>query len=182
MSRPIRVIAALVAAGLLSSGCYGPFTLTRKVYNWNGNVSQDKWAVEVLFLLLNVPFLSVYGLAITADAIFFNSVVFWTGNNILNTNASMPPTRRIVRGDHEVVMTRVADDELLMESFTAGQPQGSVRLRREDGGIVALGPDGRLLMRSSARADGSLVVADAQGRTVASLSARDVEQSLASIQ
>lgn len=175
-------IAAVVVAGLMLSGCYGPFELTRKVYNWNGQVSDNKWTTEVVFLLLNIPFISVYGLAATADAIFFNSVVFWTGKSMLDDSTASTPTQRIVRGDQETVLTRISDDELLIEQFRAGAPENSVRLQRQDDGVVALNADGSMAMRSTTRVDGSVVVADAHGTTVASYSAKEADRLAESIQ
>ena len=82
MRRPHRLAVALVAAAFLASGCYGPFTLTRKVYTWNGQVSDNKWVVETVFLVTAV-LLPVYGIASLADGVIFNSVEFWTGKNPL---------------------------------------------------------------------------------------------------
>ena len=81
MRRPHRLAVALVAAAFLASGCYGPFTLTRKVYTWNGQVSDNKWVVETVFLVCSV--LPIYHIAGLADALIFNSVEFWTGKNPL---------------------------------------------------------------------------------------------------
>jgi hypothetical protein len=74
--------SALVAAlclATLTSGCYGPFNATRNLHHWNGQVSSNKWANEGVFLLMNI--IPVYGLFILGDAIIFNSVEFWTGDN-----------------------------------------------------------------------------------------------------
>ena len=57
---------AMLMVGLLLSGCYGPFYLTRKVYHWNGQVG-DKWVNEAVFLLLS--WAPVYGFATLFDAI-----------------------------------------------------------------------------------------------------------------
>lgn len=179
MARRSR-IAAVVAAGLMLSGCYGPFELTRKVWNWNGQVSDNKWVVEGVFLLCSI--LPVYYFAGAADAIILNSVVFWTGKSMLDDSTASAPTQRIVRGDEETVLTRVSDDELLIEQFRAGTPAGSVRLQRKDDGVVALGADGNAMLRSSTRLDGSVVVADAQGHTVASYTSGEADRLAESIQ
>ena len=180
MRRP-NTLAAVVAAALMVSGCYGPFTLTRKVYNWNGAVSDEKWVVEAVFLLCT--WLPVYGIASAADAIIFNSVVFWTGKSMLNESA-MPvgSTKRIARGDEETVMTRVSDSEMLVEQFRSGQPEASVRLRRDGDAMVALNADGSTALRSTTQADGSIVVADAKGQIVATHTASDADQVAASVQ
>ncbi len=178
MRRPNK-LAAVVAAAFMVSGCYGPFELTRKVYHWNGQVSDDRWVVEAVFLLCYV--IPVYGVAVAADAIILNSVVFWTGKSMLDETASAP-TKRIVRGDQETVMTKVSDNELLIEQFTQGAPGPSVRLRREGDGVVALNAAGSPILRSATRVDGSVVVADAKGQIVATHSASDADQLAASVQ
>lgn len=174
-------MAAVVVAALMVSGCYGPFTLVRKVYNWNGQVSNEKWVVEAVFLIC--AWLPVYGIATAADAVIFNSVVFWTGKSML-TESAVPvgSTKRIVRGDEETVMTRVSDKEMLIEQFKAGQPEASVRLRRDGDAVVALNADGSTALRSTTQADGSIVVADASGQTISSHTAGDVAQLAESVQ
>ena len=89
MRQPHRLAVTLVAAALLVSGCYGPFTLTRKVYNWNGQVSDNKWVVETVFLICS--WLPIYGIAGLADALIFNSVEFWTGRNPLSSARASQP-------------------------------------------------------------------------------------------
>ena len=73
-----RIGAGMLAAALLVSGCYGPFNLTRRLYRWNGQVG-TKWENEFVFLLLGLA--PVYSLAVAGDAVVFNSMEFWTGNN-----------------------------------------------------------------------------------------------------
>ncbi len=177
----VAVTITLLIAGLMLSGCYGPFELTRKVYHWNGQVSDNKWVVELVYLVCT--WLPVYGIAGAADAIIFISVVFWTGKSML-TESAVPvgSTKRIARGDEETVMTRVSDKEMLIEQFKSGQPGASVRLRRDGDAVVALNADGSTAMRSTTQADGSVVVADASGQTVASYSAKDADQIAQSVQ
>ena len=44
-------VLAVAAAGLVvTSGCFGSFQLTRKLYTWKKNVSPDKWVQELVFL------------------------------------------------------------------------------------------------------------------------------------
>ena len=97
MRRPHGMLVGLLVLGLAASGCYGPFTLTRKVHTWNGGVSDNKWIVEGVFLIC--AWLPVYGIATLADAVIFNSVEFWTGSNPLKESRNGDPgqTQGIVR-------------------------------------------------------------------------------------
>ena len=182
MRRSYRMIAGVLAGGMLLSGCYGPFELTRRVHRWNGQVSDNKWIVEVVFLALS--WLPVYGIATAADAVIFNSVEFWTGNNPLRgANAEGVQTRHIVRGDNEAIIKRVASEggeEFVIEQFHRGQPGPSLRIMRQGDATVALNEEGAKLFSAKARTDGGVVVHDADGRQVASYSGTQVERFLAS--
>ncbi len=90
MHRPHRMAVGLVALGMLVSGCYGPFHLTRRVWKFNGEVSDNKWVVELVYLVCTA--IPVYGIATLADAVIFNSVEFWTGENPLAEGADAGPS------------------------------------------------------------------------------------------
>ena len=177
MHRPHRTAVVLVALGVLVSGCYGPFNLTRRLYHWNGQVG-DKWENEFVFLIL--AFLPVYGLVTFGDAVVFNSMEFWTGKNPVEPpTAKLPQTKRIARGGEEAVLTYVPGTDgaqLAIEQFRQGQPAGGFRLERRDGESVGLDQDGRVLFTATTQLDGGVLVQDAQGRQVASYSADQVEQ------
>jgi len=83
-------LTGILAAALLVSGCYGPFNLTRKLHQWNGEVSENKWAVEIVFLAL--VWAPVYGLAGLGDGLIFNTIEFWGGENPI-TMEEEPKTR-----------------------------------------------------------------------------------------
>ena len=172
----------LLCAAVLVSGCYGPFTLTRKVHHWNGQVSDNKWVVEGVFLLCAC--LPVYSIASMADAVIFNSVEFWTGKSMLAERGAdgSGNVRRIVRADAKAVLTRIRGpegEELLIEQSYRGQVLPSVRIRRQGEAMVALGPDGTVLFTARTVPDGHLVVTDAHGRQQAAYSEEDVRQYLA---
>src|SRR3989338_8212427 len=170
MRRPNALLVGAVAFGMMASGCYGPFTLTRKVYNWNGAVSDNKWVVEGVFLLCNI--VPVYSAVGFADAVLFNSLVFWTGKNIL-TEASadtLPRTKRIVRKDSETVLSK-AGDEFRIEQYQHGTQTASLTMHREGDGMAAFDAQGVKLFSANAQANGSVVVANAKGEQVASYSA-----------
>lgn len=177
-----RVGMGLVALGLLISGCYGPFNLTRRLYQWNGQVG-DKWEKELVFLLLVA--LPVYELSAVGDAIIFNSMEFWTGRNPVDPpvyrKGALPVSqrKRVVRGDQEVLLTYAATPagaQLLIEQFRQGQGVGSFRLEHRDGRTAGYDGDGRLLFTAASLGTGGLVIRDASGQQVASYSAEQVQQ------
>lgn len=177
--RPHWATVGLVAAAMLASGCYGPFYLTRKVWKWNGEVSDNKWVVEVVYLVCT--WLPVYGIAGLADAVIFNSVEFWTGDNPMkNVDAgTTPKTTRIVRGDAEAVLTQTGEG-LFIAQFQHGQPVANLRITRQGDTTVAMDEQGKLLFTAQTMADGSVVVTNATSKQVASYSADQAQRLRAS--
>ena len=132
-----------------------------------------------------LAWLPIYGLAVAGDAIVFNSMEFWTGNNPVDpptaNRRAVPQTKRIVRGEDETLLTytHTSDGgELLIEQFRSGEPAGSLRVQRHDGAAIGYDADGKALLTSRSLADGSIVVHDAQGEQVASYSADEVQRFL----
>lgn len=78
------VLTIALACTFLMYSCLGSFNLTKKCYNWNKSLG-DKWVNELVFLGLSI--LPVYDICLLADAIVFNSIEFWTGNNPVACNS-----------------------------------------------------------------------------------------------
>jgi len=177
-----RMGITLVALGVLVSGCYGPFNLTRRLYQWNSQVG-DKWEKELVFLLLVA--LPVYELGAVGDAVIFNSMEFWTGKNPVDPptykKGTLPvsKTKRLARGDREVLLTYTstpAGATLLIDQFRQGQGVGGFRVERRNGRTVGYDDDGRLLFTATSLAEGGIVIHDGSGQQVASYSAEQVQQ------
>ena len=75
-----RTAAALILCFtiLAFSGCYGPFNLTKSVHHWNGSIGSDELNEVVFIAFLIIP---VYEFSIVLDALLFNTLEYWTGNN-----------------------------------------------------------------------------------------------------
>ena len=80
-------LASLLLLGSLTSGCYGPFNLTRNLHHWNGSI-ENKWGREGVFLVLAI--FPVYAICMLGDAIIFNSIEFWGGDNPIKPSAMGP--------------------------------------------------------------------------------------------
>lgn len=128
-----------LALCLGSSACYGPFSLTRKLHKWNGEVG-SKWVNEAVFVGFVV--LHVYTFAALGDAVIFNSVEFWSGKNPVNAKH----VRSVEQGDHQAVLS-LTPEQLRIDSFEKGRPAGTVIVRPEGGSVVARDVRGRLLAR-----------------------------------
>lgn len=80
------VVVLIGATGVLMSGCYGSFSLVTKLHNWNGQVSNKKFVNELVFFGLCI--IPAYEIACLGDALIFNSIEFWGGNNPIAMNES----------------------------------------------------------------------------------------------
>jgi hypothetical protein len=107
MKKAIRYASMVLGAAMLIQvqGCYGNFTLTRKVYAWNGSVG-DKWIRSlVMFVLCIIP---VYPVAGLVDYVLLNTIEFWTGSN--------PVTLR--EGDKEIQIVQWKGGEYRLTATT----------------------------------------------------------------
>ncbi len=84
MNRAKRVVigVCVAAVGLaVLPGCFGKFGLTRKVYQFNREMSKDKWVRSIgTFAMIVVP---VYAISAVVDWAVLNTIEFWskTGKN-----------------------------------------------------------------------------------------------------
>ncbi|PWY34090.1 DUF3332 domain-containing protein [Vibrio vulnificus] len=80
MKKTITKVVALSVAAMALSGCVGSNAVTGYVMGFNLKAVDNRYARGGLNMLL-AP---VYGVAIAADYIVFNSLEFWTGKKPLN--------------------------------------------------------------------------------------------------
>lgn len=137
LSRASRgLVLGLAAAGLLgSTGCFGSFQATRKLWEFNKGVG-DKFVQEVVFLaMLIVP---VYSIAALADAVILNSVEFWTGENPM-TASSLTTTKdgtglrqtQSVTDEARVLTLEEIKDGAVVSTTTLTLPNGSQTITTE---------------------------------------------------
>jgi len=140
----MRTIAAVVLATFLplaTTGCFGTFQLTRKVYQFNRQISPDKWIQELAFLVMVI--LPVYGFATLFDAVLFNSVEFWTGQNpVLQADGA---TQTIETEDGRATLTRVDADTLDVHVLGRDGSEKRFRIARDGDAFVASTPVGETL-------------------------------------
>lgn len=71
-------ITAFLAILFLCTSCFGPFNTTRRLKTWNREI-ENRWAGEGVYLVFAAAW--VYRVAFLADALIFNSIEFWGGDN-----------------------------------------------------------------------------------------------------
>ncbi len=77
MRKKILSTVAVALAGIfLFSSCIGPFRLSQKLLEWNQGVS-NKFVNALLFIVIS----PAYGVSLAGDALIFNTIEFWSGDN-----------------------------------------------------------------------------------------------------
>lgn len=170
MKKALHLALALAVTASVT-GCYGPFKLTKKIHKWNGEVG-EKWVNEAVFL--GFVILPVYAGASLLDALVFNSIEFWGGDNPI---ASRKGIRMVEDGEREAVLSVIPSEQRVrVDQFAGGRPVDTVTFENTDEGTVARDAKGELLMRARTRDDGGVQVLDRYGKTVAEFTPEEVVQ------
>ena len=129
-----RVVFGLLAVCVFATGCTGSFMLTRKVYNFHRTMD-DKWVDELAFL--GCIILPVYGLATLGDAIIFNSIEFWSGENpIEEVKATQPKVYRQWQEQPDTVCP--PEGEMLSEGRQRVVTSLEKLLKKHRKGVIAI--------------------------------------------
>ena len=80
------LLAGALALTVLGSSCLGPNNAFNGLTVWNKKVTDNKWANEGIFLVLNI--IPVYAVFLIGDYIIFNSIEFWGGKNPIDKPAA----------------------------------------------------------------------------------------------
>ena len=100
------LISLVLCLALCLTACYGPFRLTKKLHQWNGEIG-NKWVNEAIFLALVI--IPVYEISVLADGIIFNSIEFWTGKPALSAKA----IKSIEKGNELAVLSYTPESRRL---------------------------------------------------------------------
>lgn len=98
-----------------ASGCYGSFTLTKKVYNWNGTMGSKVMKSVVMWGLYIIP---VYGIAGAADLFILNVLEFLQGSNPMAMNEGEQDIK-IVQKDGNTYQITASKDRLDIEQLNS---------------------------------------------------------------
>lgn len=154
-----RVMAGVLLAAFLplaTTGCFGRFELTRKVYKFNKDVSPDKWVQWLTFLVLTM--VPVYGIATFVDAVVANSLEFWTGQNPILAQTG---DQRVTQGPAgEIAVSTLREDGSIdLEIRDARGEEYFLNLSREGSTLLARDAQGHILGRVIERGGAPVLVA-----------------------
>lgn len=162
----------LMLITIIATGCTGTFQLTRKVYDFQTS-PKDKWVDEVLFLAFVI--IPVYGASTLVDAVVFNSLEFWTGENPMT--ASLRNTHDVIAQNDQGTMKMKFDaDSQNIEVTSTADPAKSFVLARTDNGVTALNREGEVLFTSVEDSSGGVTVFDADNNAVRHFSSEEVQK------
>ena len=158
-------LALVLAVGL--QGCYGSFTLMKKIYNWNMSL-ENKYVKEGVFLCLTWY---AGGVCAFADIVVLNTMEYWQGKN--------PLANRVIEKDGVKVAMRYDADRgvLVMDRFKDGKPDGSVAIyRNADGSMSATTLDGTRMTAKTV--DGKVTVIGQDGKVLGTYRAEEADRYL----
>jgi hypothetical protein len=133
-----KTLAMTLIVGLfVLSGCVGPFALTKKlnkgIRGMDKGTTGSKWASEGVFLVCAI--LPVYAITILGDALIFNSIQFWGGDNPITSKHPL-----IIKDNDKQVVVKYNKDKNLMDIYTFNnyRPQGHFWLTPDKTGKMNL--------------------------------------------
>ncbi len=95
MKRYTKIVSLFLLLGIgmtTMQSCYGKFALTRKIYTWNGSVTDNKFINNFVFWAFNI--IPVYGIGGMVDGVILNLIEFWTGTNPMAMNEGQKETKQ----------------------------------------------------------------------------------------
>jgi hypothetical protein len=165
MRTGLGVAVLLALAPLAGGGCYGAFPLTHSVYDINGAVHLGIFKTIVFWIFA----VTLYPLAMIADALVPNLIEFWTGVEL--------PAASITdeNGTHYAMQTTPDGRELTVTMSREGKETGTLRFVRVSATEMELrNADGALAGRMIRDGQGSIRLTDAQGKTMEVIDAQQV--------
>jgi Domain of unknown function (DUF3332) len=169
MKRPSPWLAVL-CAGFISmhaTGCFGQFKLTQKIWQFNKNISGEKFVQWLMFLVLVI--VPVYEIGALIDSLIINSIEFWSGSNPVGSVDGTDDGTRVVKlsPTDTLRLSRDADTGVMrIELDREGQEPVVRYFEPLEDGMVARDEAGNLLVQARAAADGAVAVTDAAGTTL----------------
>jgi len=137
-----KVIAVFLAASIaVMTGCYGTFTLTKKIYKWNGSLGDKFVNSLVMWALVIIP---VYETVPVIDGVVLNTIEFWTGSNPLAVKGTEKIEQTVVSGDKEYRVLTGNNEIVVRQTAGPGAGQEMALVYDESAASWMLNQGGRL--------------------------------------
>jgi hypothetical protein len=106
-----RIVTLVILAFFItaSTGCYGSFALTKKVYKFNGSLG-NKWINSIALIVVGHV---VYGFCAFVDVVVLNVMEFWLGSNPLALN-STTDTHKMVESKGKLYDVTVGNQRIII--------------------------------------------------------------------
>ncbi len=115
--KKITLILGSAAILVSTTGCFGSFSFTKKLYQFNKGVG-DKFIQELVFIGLVI--LPIYEIAAIGDVIVFNLIEFWTGSNPVALKAGEKEEKLVRIGEKTYQFTATQNVMNIREVVTSG--------------------------------------------------------------
>jgi len=167
-----KLAVLIVMVSMIAMSCTGTFHLTRQVYDFQTKPA-DKWVDEVLFLAFVI--IPVYGVATLADAVIFNTIEFWTGQNPLKAGIDNGKNDVIAQNGKDKLAMKydAVSQNIEVSSVNTGK---SFVLARTDHGVVAKDREGKVLFTSLEDSQGGVTILDGNNNSIRHFSHDEVQK------
>lgn len=148
------IILFVITLLFFNTACYGPFNLTKKLYEWNGNVG-DKFTNElVFFAFLVIP---VYEVTLFIDGVVLNSIEFWTGSNPVTMSEGDTDVQLVEKNGnkYQITATKNKFHIIQLEGNTPGEEAEFIFNPEEEAWYLST--DGRLKKLTDSDSDKELI-------------------------
>ena len=152
MKHLVRSLALFTSLALFSTGCFGSFPITHKVYDFNASVGGKFVQTLVFWVFIIIP---VYGVATLIDAVIFNLIDFWAGGNSTRVEALPDGSERVT--------TRVSAELLRIETFRDGKVIDTIELQKVGNSAGIARRNGVVVVSGEMLRDGGFAISDASG-------------------
>lgn len=120
MKKAVLMIVLVSLLSLSLTGCFGSFTLSRKVYDFNASMGDKFLQSIVMWVFWIAP---VYGTVMFIDVAVLNLIEFWSGSNPLAMNENDSEQRFYT---HEGVTYEVITTKNRYDIKDVDNPENSV--------------------------------------------------------
>lgn len=129
MKKVARIVISLgmVSTLVFSTGCFGKFALTKKIYEFNDSLGGDDMTGKVIksLVMWAMWIIPVYGVGVWVDFVILNLIEFWTGSNPLAMQEGQVETQLVERNgiQYQITATRNQFEVVQLSGENKGMKQ-----------------------------------------------------------